>query len=124
MSRPKLEVDEERFELLCGQHKTKKAICRELGIGDERTLDRWCRRRYNSGFSEVMEKKREEENTSLIEDARVLARRNPAVMIFLLKNWCGYKDSPEDKERHDGFSEDMQQWFAKVKGRDDEGTDS
>ena len=38
-------------------------------------------------------------------------------MIFLLKNWCGYKDSPDDKEAKDGFTEDMRAWFEKVKGR-------
>lgn len=123
MGRPLLEVNKEKFEFLCLQHKTKEAICRELDVGDVRSLNKWCQREYNSSFSKVLEQKKEEENTLLIADARELAKKNSAVMIFLLKNWCGMKDNPEAQEKDEGFTKDMQAWFKKVKGEDCDNTD-
>lgn len=124
MARPLLEINQKRFEILCYQHKSKEAICRELGVGDARTLDKWCKRTYNSSFSEVLEQKKEEGNTHLLADAMTLAKKNGAVMIFLLKNWCGMRDTPDTDDKSNGVTADMEKWFNNVKGNADDGTDT
>lgn len=97
MARPQIEIDKQKFELLCTQHLSKEAIRKALWVGDTRTIDDWCMRTYNSSFSEVLEQKREEGNAILINKALKLAEKNGAVMIFLLKNWCGMSDQVEIK---------------------------
>lgn len=116
-------IDPKVFERLCIQQVSEKEIAEYFGV-DRRTVNTFCKKNFKVTFTTFSQQKRLMGRTLLVNKALKLAERNGAVMIFLLKNWCGMKDSPEDKERHDGFSEDMQQWFAKVKGRDDEGTDS
>ena len=52
MGRPKKEIDKKTFENLCGLQCTKEEICDFLETSDK-TLEAWCKRTYNAGFSEV-----------------------------------------------------------------------
>lgn len=113
-------IDKEMFEKFCTQRIQEKEIAEYFGV-DRNTVGRWCKKTYGVSFVAFSQQKRTMGKVELVNKALKLAERNGAVMIFLLKNWCGYRDSPEDEERKDGFSEDMRAWFSKVKGRDDEG---
>ena len=102
MARPPIQIDRQRFEELCRQHYSEVDIARYFGVNAD-TINNWCKRTYTDpdgnslGFSDVSQQKRLEGNSLLIKDALALARKNGAVMIFLLKNWCGMTDSVEVK---------------------------
>lgn len=102
MARPAIQIDKQKFEELCRQHYSEVDIAKYFGVNAD-TINNWCKRTYadsegNSlGFSDISQQKRLEGNSMLIKSALTLAKKNGAVMIFLLKNWCGMTDSVEVK---------------------------
>lgn len=102
MARPQVDLDKHKFEALCQRHFSEVEIAKLFGVSTE-TVNNWCKRNYfdengNSlGFSAVSAQKKLEGNLNLIESALALAKKNGAVMIFLLKNWCGMTDNVEVK---------------------------
>ena len=57
MARPRKEIDKKQFENLCGLQCTKEEICAFFELTDK-TLESWCKRTYDKGFSEVFREKR------------------------------------------------------------------
>ena len=55
--RPYKEIDKAQFENLCALQCTKQEICAWFDVTDK-TLERWCKRTYGAGFSEVYAAKR------------------------------------------------------------------
>ena len=96
MARPAIELDKQKFEALCQRHFKETEIAEIFGV-DTDTVNNWCKRTYNSCFSAVSSQKKLEGNAMIINKALKLAERNGAVMIFLLKNWCGMSDNVELK---------------------------
>lgn len=93
MARPRIEIDKENFEKLCGLQCTEKEICSFFGITDK-TLTSWCNRTYNMSFSEVFEEKRGTGKISLRRAQFELAKKNAAMAIFLGKQYLGQTDKP------------------------------
>lgn len=114
MPRPRKRINQEKFESLCVLHKKKAEICRELDIGNPRTLDSWVKDTYKCDFDTICEQKKEEGNTSLIENALEMSKKSAPVLIFLLKNWCGMTDAPAQEQKSLGVTEEMKEWFKKV----------
>ena len=48
--RPKKHIDQELFESLCEKFNTKQDICDIMNV-DEKTITRWCKETYGTGFS-------------------------------------------------------------------------
>lgn len=92
MSRPMAEIDKKQFEGLCGLQCTKLEICDYFDITDK-TLERWCKRTYNQGFSEVFAKKRVKGKISLRRMQFQLAEKSATMAIFLGKNYLNQHDS-------------------------------
>ncbi|WP_448507960.1 hypothetical protein [Immundisolibacter sp.] len=91
MARPKKEIDQKQFESLCAIQCTKLEICSVFDVTDK-TLEQWCKRTYQAGFSEVFRQKREAGKASLRRTQFQQATKSPAMAIFLGKNYLGQKD--------------------------------
>lgn len=95
--RPRKEIDQERFENLCGLQCTKEDICDFFGVTDK-TIDAWCKRTYKNSFSVVFKQKRGKGKCSLRRYQFALAQKNANMAIWLGKQYLGQSDTPEQKE--------------------------
>lgn len=94
MARPLKEISKTDFEKLCGLQCTKDEICSWFDVTDK-TLESWCKRTYECGFSEVFAEKRGLGKISLRRYQFELAKKSAAMAIFLGKNYLGQKDTHE-----------------------------
>lgn len=97
IGRPKKEIDQDRFEKLCGLQCTKEDICDFFGVTDK-TIDAWCKRTYKESFSVVFKQKRGKGKCSLRRYQFALAQKNANMAIWLGKQYLGQSDTPEQKE--------------------------
>ena len=95
MARPQIEIDKERFEEMCALQCTEEDIANEFNC-DRTTIYRWCKREYGESFATVFDKKRARGKTSLRRTLFEMAKKYPAVAIFLAKNLLGYTDKVEE----------------------------
>lgn len=96
MGRPKKEISQKRFEVLCACQATLVDICDELEVTDK-TLNNWCKEVYGKTFSEVFKQKRKLGLNSLRGRMYKAAMDGDrSVMIFLAKNWLGMSDKVEN----------------------------
>lgn len=95
MARPLKEISQKDFEKLCGLQCTKGEICCFFDVTDK-TLERWCKRTYRKGFSEVFEQKRGTGKISLRRSQFELATKNASMAIWLGKQYLGQRDAPEE----------------------------
>lgn len=96
--RPRKEFDKRTFENLCAIQSTITEICAVFEC-DDMTLNNWCRREYGVTFSEVFREKRCKGLISLrrAQFQKAIEEKNPAMLIFLGKNWLGQSDRQEVK---------------------------
>lgn len=92
MARPRKEIDQKNFESLCGLQCTKEEICGFFDVTDK-TLESWCKRTYEAGFSEVFRQKRGKGKISLRRNQFRLAEKNANMAIWLGKQYLGQKDN-------------------------------
>lgn len=93
--RPLKEINQKQFENLCGLQCTKEEICSFFELTDK-TLEKWCKRTYNAGFSEVFHQKRGIGKISLRRNQWRLAEKNANMAIFLGKQYLGQTDKIEN----------------------------
>lgn len=93
MARPVKDINQIEFEKLCGLQCTRDEICGWFGVTDK-TLDGWCKRTYDEGFSAIYDKKREAGRISLRRAQFQLAQKSAAMAIFLGKQYLGQRDTP------------------------------
>lgn len=91
MARPLKEIDKKQFENLCGLQCTKEEMCAFFELTDK-TLESWCKRTYNKGFSEVFREKRGIGKISLRRSQFELAKKNAAMAIWLGKQYLNQRD--------------------------------
>ena len=96
MARPKKEINKEHFEKLCGLQCTKDEICVFFCVTDK-TLENWCQRIYNLGFSEVFRQKRGTGKISLRRNQFRLAEKNATMAIWLGKQYLNQKDKIDNE---------------------------
>lgn len=97
MARPRKEIDKKQFENLCGLQCTKEEICGWFDLTDK-TLESWCKRTYNGGFSEVFRQKRGAGKISLRRHQWELAKKNANMAIWLGKQYLDQRDHIEDEQ--------------------------
>lgn len=98
--RPYKEIDKAQFENLCALQCTKSEICAWFDVTDK-TLERWCKRTYGAGFSEVFAAKR---GKGVISVRRALYQNatqkgNVKAQIFWLKNHGGMSEKVQVETR-------------------------
>ena len=92
--RPKKEFNKETFEGLCEIMCTESEICNVLRTTDK-TLSAWCKRTYGQSFSEIYKKLADVGRKSLRRYQFDLAKKSPAMAIFLGKQYLGQRDVVE-----------------------------
>lgn len=95
MARPRKEIDQKQFEMLCGLQCTLPEFCDAFNCSPD-TIERWCKRTYKECFAAVFEKKRGRGKISLRRMQWRLAEKNATMAIWLGKQYLGQKDEPED----------------------------
>lgn len=91
--RPRKEIAKLEFEQLCKIQCTETEICGIFGICED-TLNAWCKRTYKKTFSEVYKIYAQDGKVSLRRMQFNLAKKSPAMAIFLGKNMLGQSDEP------------------------------
>lgn len=89
--RPRKELDKSIFEELCHIQCTRDEICSVLSVEDD-TLNSWCKRTYGEGFSACYKKYSEGGKRSLRRMQWALAEKNPAMAIWLGKQYLNQSD--------------------------------
>lgn len=92
--RPLAEIDQKQFENLCRLQCTKEEVCGWFGVTDK-TLERWCKRTYKRGFSEVFREKRQGGKISLRRNQLRLSETNATMAIWLGKQYLGQRETVE-----------------------------
>ena len=92
--RPRKEIDKDMFEKLCAIQCTESEICSFFDTTDK-TLTRWCNDTYGMSYSDIYKIKSAGGKTSLRRMQFKLAEKNPAMAIFLGKQYLGQKDKIE-----------------------------
>lgn len=98
VGRPRIHIDEVKFEELCSLQCTQAEICEEFNVTDK-TLTSWCKRTYGKSFSEVFSQKRKKGFKSLRQTQFSLAQSgNATMLIWLGRNWLGQTDKPVSED--------------------------
>ena len=98
--RPRKEIDWKEFESLCKLQCSILEMCQWFHISHQ-TLERRCREFYGETFGQVFEKKRVGGLISLRRNMFRMSEKQPAVAIFLAKNFLGMTDKQE--VQHSGY---------------------
>jgi hypothetical protein len=97
MARPKAVIDQEQFEAFCRLNPTLKDAAAFFKV-DQDTIITRCKEWGYEGFSDAREQNMVHTRLTLIRNALKMAEKgNPALMIFCLKNLCGWVDKHEQQ---------------------------
>ena len=94
MGRPRIEIDQKQFEKLCGIHCTEEEIASFFSCSVD-TIERWCKRTYETTFAEAFKKHSATGKISLRRLQFKLAEHSVPMAIFLGKNYLGQTDKTE-----------------------------
>lgn len=95
--RPKIEIDKNMFEKLCGIQCTEKEICSCFGCCED-TLNSWCKRTYKKTFSDIYKEKAVMGRISLRRSQFKLAEKNANMAIWLGKQYLDQREPMEEKK--------------------------
>ena len=110
--RPVIQIDQKSFEELCKMQCTELEIAGFFGCSDE-TLNKWCKKTYKKTFEQCFAVLRLGGRASLRRTQWKLAETNPAMAIFLGKNYLDQSDDPR-KYARDETTEDKLDKFLDV----------
>lgn len=111
--RPPIQIDKEQFEKLCILHCTRDDIAGFFDCSAD-TIERWCGKTYKDEdgkamtFAAVFKMKSAKGKVSLRRIQWAHAEKNPAMAIFLGKQYLGQTDQgmgKTDETPDDGFIE-------------------
>lgn len=119
VGRPKIEIDKDEFEKLCGIQCTKQEISDFFGVSED-TIERWCLRTYGEKFAVIFRQKRGRGRVSLRRNQWRLAESNVTMAIFLGKQYLNQSDNPcidnnnNDKQELDELSKSLEEMGANL----------
>lgn len=87
-------INKKQFENLCGLQCTYNEVCDFFDVNDK-TLNSWCKKTYGTTFYEIFKLKRGKGQISLRRTQWRLAEKNPAMAIWLGKQYLDQKDRQE-----------------------------
>lgn len=96
MGRPKKEIDKTEFRKLCELQCTLPEIAGFFDCSED-TIQNWCKREFDEGFSAVYKRMSEGGKVSLRRHMLKLSEKSATMAIFLAKNWLGMTDNVEIK---------------------------
>ena len=89
--RPKVEINRESFEKLCGLQCTIQEVAGFFSCSHD-TIERWTKETYGKTYGEVFESLRTNGLISLRRNQFKLAEKNTSMAIWLGKQFLGQKD--------------------------------
>lgn len=95
MGRKRIEIDQHQFEQLCYMQCTLDEIAGWFGCSED-TIQRWCKRTYKTTFGEAYAAKSQGGRISIRRAQFELAKKSPAMAIWLGKQYLGQSDAPHD----------------------------
>lgn len=97
MGRPRIEIDREDFEKLCGFMCTKREISSWFNVSDD-TIERWCKKTYGQTFAVIYEQKADQGRISLRRTQfKKALDGNIPLLIWLGKQYLGQAEKVEEK---------------------------
>lgn len=113
MARPRIEIDKEQFEKLCGIQCTLVEIAGYFKCSED-TIENWCKREYHSNFSDIFRQKRSTGQISLRRAQFRMAEVNPTMAIWLGKQYLGQTEKQEVSVavQDDETVKAMEEYFA------------
>lgn len=114
MARPQIEIDKNLFERLCGLFCTLDDIAGVFKCSPD-TIERWCARTYGEGFADTYKKFSAVGISSLRRYQFELAKKSPAMAIWMGKQYLGQKDRHEI-ETSDVSNENYNKLIEAIKG--------
>ena len=116
MARPRIEIDKDQFEKLCGLQCTKEEIAGFFGCSED-TIERFCHRTYKESFAVVFAEKRTIGKISLRRSQFRMAETNVTMAIWLGKQYLGQTDRQEVAidVKEDDTTKAMEDYFAQKK---------
>lgn len=100
MARPRIEIDKKIFKNLCSIFCTLEEIANIFDCSED-TIERWCKREYGMSFADTYKKESARGKSSLRRLQFELAKKSPAMAIFLGKNYLGQSDKVEQTVTHE-----------------------
>jgi DNA-binding transcriptional MocR family regulator len=98
MARPRIEIDQKEFEAFCRMNPTLKDCAAFFKVSED-TIERRCKEWDYEGFADSRQQNMVHTRLRLIRTALKQAENgNTAMLIFCLKNLCGWTDKNETKE--------------------------
>jgi hypothetical protein len=95
MGRPPTPIDEEKLAVLCRLRPSLKDVCYYFDCSED-AIERYIRKHHNMTFAEYRHKQMTHTRVMLVTKAIGMAEKgNTAMLIFCLKNLCGWSDRPE-----------------------------
>lgn len=91
MGRKRIEIDQHQFEQLCYMQCTLDEIAGWFGCSED-TIQRWCKRTYKTTFGEAYAAKSQGGRISIRRAQFELAKKSPAMAIWLGKQYLGQSD--------------------------------
>ncbi len=106
MGRPQKEIDEKQFKLFCSYMCTEEEIAGLFSCSVD-TVERWCKRTFDTTFAEIYKVFSAEGKMSLRRKQFALAETSSAMAIWLGKNYLGQTDHIDARVEFesDGFIE-------------------
>jgi len=93
--RPKIIIDDEKLKTVCGYKLPLRDVATLFDCSED-TIERHIRKVHNMRFAEFRDKYLAKTRMLLINKAISMANGgNTAMMIFALKNMCGWADKQE-----------------------------
>ncbi len=103
MGRPQIEIDQKQFESLCGLQCTLAEIASFFYCSED-TVERWCKRTYNTTFADAYKKHSAKGKMSLRRSQFRIAETNATMAIWLGKQYLGQKDIPKEEGSGEGVT--------------------
>lgn len=94
MARPRIEINREHFENLCGIQCTLEEISNWFHCSED-TIERWCKRELKMSFADAFKKYSVGGKISLRRWQFKMAEHNVTMAIWLGKQYLGQKDQQE-----------------------------
>lgn len=95
MARPRKEIDKKQFEYLCSIMCTEEEIAGVFDCSID-TINRWCKRTYHLSFAETYKNTSASGRISLRRYQFRLAENNPAMAIWLGKQYLNQREPSID----------------------------
>jgi len=97
MARPRIAINWSEFDKLCNIHCTLVELAEWFGCSED-TIERAVRREHKLSFAEYYKRKSSRGKISLRRKMFETAQSgNVIMMIWLSKNWLGFRDKPEEE---------------------------